>query len=264
MNKLQYKLRNNEVSFGTWVQIGNPISAEILASIGFDWICVDLEHGIIDLETMTNIFRAIDSFDCVPIARIPKNDYVWIHRVLDAGAKGIIIPMIKTEDEAAAAISECLYPPIGNRGFGYSRANMYGKKFNKCIEDAGQDNITIILQIEHITAIHNLESILQLMFFDGTIIGPLDLAGSRCSGIDNVSMESLLDKYLVMSTKYYKPSGIHIVRPNYNEIKNAIDKGYKLIGLGLDTVFLEENASSVLKLSKEIESLHGDIKPNEI
>ena len=136
MNKLKETLKNNRLSVGTWIQIGHPACVEILAGSGFDWICVDLEHGVIDLESMSNLFRTIERFDCVSIARIPANDPVWIHRTLDAGAKGIIVPMIKNRKEARKAISESKYPPLGERGFGYSRANAYGSNFIEYIKSS--------------------------------------------------------------------------------------------------------------------------------
>ena len=86
-NKLRKALLKKEITLGAWMQIGHPACAEIFARAGFDWICVDLEHGAIDLETMTNIFRTIDAFDCVPVARLPLNDPVWIHRSLDSGSE---------------------------------------------------------------------------------------------------------------------------------------------------------------------------------
>src|SRR4030042_5446427 len=104
-NKLRKALLNKEATLGAWLQIGHPACAEIFARAGFDWICVDLEHGAIDLETMTAIFRTLDAYDCTPVARLPINDPVWIHRSLDAGAGALIIPMVKTAQEAAAAVA---------------------------------------------------------------------------------------------------------------------------------------------------------------
>ena len=129
MNKLKEALKNNKITLGTWIQIPHPSIIEIIASNcneKLDWICIDMEHGSIGIESMTNLIRTIESCDLTPVVRIPKNDSVWIHRVLDAGARGLIIPMILNESEASKAVSEALYPPMGKRSFGYSRANFYG------------------------------------------------------------------------------------------------------------------------------------------
>ena len=251
MNKLKLALKNNEVSFGAWIQIGHPAIAEILANNGFDWICIDLEHGVIDIETMTNIFRAIEKYNCVPIVRIPVNDPVWIHRVLDAGAKGLIIPMINNSKDAQKAVEEAKYPPIGKRSFGYSRSNLYGENFNKYVKNINNE-IIIILQIEHVSAINNLEDILAVEGFDGTLIGPYDLSGSMgiVGEFDNIKFKEVLDKYLNLSKLYDKKIGIHVVRPTKENIKEVIKKGYKFIALGTDAVFLEEKSKKILEFRK--------------
>jgi 2-dehydro-3-deoxyglucarate aldolase len=247
MNKLKQALKNDKITLGTWIQIGHPACAEILANAGFDWICVDLEHGIISLESMASLFRAIERYDCVPVARVPANDPVWIHRTLDAGAGGLIIPMVNSKDEAEKAIAESKYPPLGRRGFGYSRANSYGANFDGYKKQAN-DDIAIILQVEHIDAVRNIDEILSLKGLDGTFIGPLDLAGSM-GAIDNLedpSFKSSLRTYLDACKKYRKPAGMHIVRPDVSNIKKAVKDGYKMIALGLDVVFLEEKSRELL------------------
>ncbi|OQA03206.1 MAG: 4-hydroxy-2-oxo-heptane-1,7-dioate aldolase [Planctomycetes bacterium ADurb.Bin401] len=250
MNKLKKALLNNEVTFGTWIQIGHRAVAEILARQDFDWICVDLEHGVIDLETTAELFAIIESLGKVPVARIPLNDPIWIHRVLDAGAQGLIIPMIKNALQAQSAVEESKYPPFGSRGFGYSRANGYGINFHQYIKEANNE-ISIILQIEHIDAINELDSILKVDGFDATFIGPLDLAGSMktVDDLNNPTFLNALEKYRSVSAKLSKTTGMHIVRPNGQNIAKTLSEGYKMIALGLDTVFIEEKAKELLKFS---------------
>jgi 2-dehydro-3-deoxyglucarate aldolase len=246
MNKLKEKLKNNEITFGAWMQIPSPAIAEILSSAGFDWICVDLEHGSIDIETMVGIFRAIEQSDCVPVVRIPKNDYVWIHRSLDAGAKGIIIPMIKSAEEAEFAIQECKYPPFGKRSFGYSRSNKYGANFENSIHTAN-DEISIILQIEHYDAIKNIDKIFSVEGFDATLIGPLDLRGSLPGHVNIEGYVGILENYLRKCRQFKINAGEHIVRPNESNIKKSIMNEYKFVALGTDAVFLEERSKEVLE-----------------
>lgn len=250
-NKFRKALLNRELTFGAWMQIGHPAIAEIFAKAGFDWICVDLEHGAIDLETMTNIFRTIDALDCVPVARLPLNDLVWIHRSLDAGAKGLIIPMVKAAEEAERAIREAKYPPRGVRGFGYSRANMYGMEFDEYVKTAN-DEIAMVMQIEHKDAIANLEDIVKVDGVDGLFIGPLDLSGSMgiTGQLDHPDMLAALDKYRKVCQDNNKSAGMHIVRPNPENIRAAIEEGYTLVALGLDNVFLDENSKLTLKLAR--------------
>jgi 2-keto-3-deoxy-L-rhamnonate aldolase RhmA len=209
---------------------------------------VDLEHGAIGLETMTDIFRTIDAFDCVPVARLPLNDPIWIHRSLDSGARGLIIPMVNTADEAEHALRMAKYPPRGERGFGYSRASMHGMDFKKSISTAN-DEIAIIMQIEHKKGIENLESILRIPDVDGVFIGPLDLSGSygKTGQMDSPEMVGALGTYLECCKKMNKAAGMHIVRPDEKNINDAIDKGYSLIALGLDNVFLDVGATNALQ-----------------
>ena len=167
-NKLKTALLERKLSLGAWMQIGHPACAEIFAEAGFDWICVDLEHGAIGIETMTNIFRTIDAFDSVPVARLPINDPVWICRTLDAGARGLIIPMVKTAEEAEFAISKAKYPPRGTRGYGYSRSNKHGMQFKESIVTANKE-IPLIMQIEHREGIENLDTSTPKIKFINTI-----------------------------------------------------------------------------------------------
>ena len=247
-NKLRQALLKREVTLGTWIQIGHPACAEVLARVGFDWICVDLEHGVIDLETTANIFRAVSGFDCVPVARLPLNDPVWIHRVLDAGARGLIIPMVKTAVEAEAAVREAKYPPRGVRGFGYSRANTHGMDFESYITSAN-DEIAMVMQIEHKDAMANLDAILQVDGVDGVFIGPLDLSGSMGipGQLDHPQMAAALKKYRSACRAHKKSAGMHIIRPNDENVRRALDQGSTMLALGLDNVFMEQSARASLK-----------------
>jgi 2-keto-3-deoxy-L-rhamnonate aldolase RhmA len=243
-------LLNNEVTLGAWMQIGHCGIAEIFARAGFDWVCVDLEHGAIDLETMTDIFRTLDAFDCVPVARLPFNDPVWIHRSLDAGARGLIIPMVNSAQEADAAVTEAKYPPRGRRGYGYSRANMHGMDFESYIKSAN-DEIAMIMQIEHKNAIANLEEIVRVDGVDGLFIGPLDLSGSMgiTGQMEHPDMVAALARYRKTAKDAGMSFGMHIVRPDEHNIKSNIEDGYTMIALGLDNVFIDESSKSALKFA---------------
>jgi len=250
-NKLRRALLDRSLSLGTWIQIGHPACAEILARAGFDWVCVDLEHGGIDLETMTNLFRTLDGFDCVPVARLPLNDPIWIHRTLDAGARGLIIPMVKTAAEADAAVRHAKYPPRGVRGFGYSRANLHGVDFDEYIATAN-DEIAMIMQIEHKDAIGNLDAILEVDGVDGLFIGPLDLSGSMglTGQMTHPDVVAALETYRDACRRHQTTAGMHVVRPTGDNVRDAIDQGYTLIALGVDTVFLNAGAADALKSAR--------------
>ena len=252
-NTLRKKLLAGEMSPGGWMQIGHPACAEIFARAGFEWVCVDLEHGAIGIETMTDIFRTLDAFGCVPVARIPINDPVWIHRSLDAGARGLIVPMIKTAAEAGQAVSEAKYPPRGVRGYGYSRANMHGMDFAEYIASAN-DEIAVIAQIEHKDAIANLEDILAVDGIDGAFIGPLDLSGSMglTGQMDHPDVKAALARFLKVCAEKGITPGMHVVRPRADAIADSVRQGYRMLALGLDNVMLDIGATEALKAARNV------------
>ena len=206
-----------------------------------------MEHGTIGFESMVNLIRTIEKFNITSVVRIPKNDSVWIHRALDAGARGLIIPMIKNNTEASKAVSEAFYPPLGKRSFGYSRANFYGADFDNYVKNIN-DEISVIVQIEHIDAIDNLDSILDIKGVDGTFIGPYDLSGSmgKAGDFNNERYNHALSLYSSKSKDYSIPTGIHIVRPTNEKINRAVADGYKIIAIGIDSIFLEEKIKKIL------------------
>lgn len=248
---LKRKLGQRELTFGSWIQIGHPGVAELMADAGYDWLCVDMEHGAIGFEEMTNTIRAIQAAGVVAAVRIPRNDPVWIHRCLDAGSDMLIIPMIANAEEAEAAIAETKYPPRGRRGFGYSRTNDHGAAFDD-YRKVANDEIPIILQIEHISAIQELDAILDVEGVDGLFIGPLDLTGSMgyTGQMDHPEVVEALQVFRDTCRRRNCTAGIHIVHPNQDNINQTIKEGYNLIALGLDSVYLREASSQVMDLAK--------------
>ena len=252
---LRQALLEKRVTLGGWLQIAHPAAAEIHGAAGYDWVCVDLEHGVTDLESLANLFRAVEISGATPVARLPLNDPIWIHRTLDAGARGLIIPMVKTATEAQAAIREAKYPPRGTRGYGYSRANAYGERFEPYISSAN-DAIAMVMQIEHKDAIAHIDDILRVDGVDGVFIGPLDLSGSmRITGqLGPPPMLEAPATYLDACRRHGTSAGTHIVRPNPENIKAAIDSGYTLIALGVDVVFMAEGARTALTAARQAAS----------
>ena len=250
-NKLRAALIENELTIGTWVQIGHPAIAEIFANVGYDWICVDLEHGSIDIESLTNIIRAIEISNTVPVVRLPLNDPIWIRRCLDAGAMGLIIPMVNSAQEIESAIRYAKYPPRGERGYGYSRANLFGINFEDYISNSNE-TIAIVAQIEHKDGIKNIDTILQVKDLDGVFIGPLDLSGSygKTGQLECAEMKDALKIFIESCKEHNKCPGIHIVRPNEQNISNTINQGYKMIALGLDGVFLEIASRTAIRAAR--------------
>jgi len=238
----------NKVTIGSWITLGHFSIPEIMAKAGFEWLCIDLEHSVIDYYQAEQLIASIESNGCVPYVRVSANDPVIIKRVLDAGAKGIIVPMVNDADDAISVVNAVKYPPEGNRGVGLARAQGYGFNFESYADSINQQ-LKVIVQIEHHEAITNLEEILQVEGINGTIIGPYDLSGSIGfpGNYDHPEVKELLRKYEKICKKHNSPLGFHVVPADYNQVNEKIESGYSFIGFSLDTIFLGSQCIDQMK-----------------
>tara|TARA_Y100000294_G_C8554121_1_gene336523 strand:- start:576 stop:1307 length:732 start_codon:yes stop_codon:yes gene_type:complete len=227
------------MTLGSWITLNHISIVEIMADAGFDWLCVDLEHSVIDYYGAEKLIATIEAKGCVPYVRVGANDPLIIKRVLDAGAKGIIVPMINSKIDAEKAVNAVKYPPLGNRGVGLARAQGYGFDFEE-YADTINNETRVIAQIEHIDAINNLEDIITVDGIDGTIIGPYDLSGSmgKPGKYEDSDVVDVLRKYEEVSKKVDKPMGYHIIEPNHKLVLEKIKNGYTFIAFSLDILFL--------------------------
>jgi len=238
---LKQNLKNSEATIGSWITLSHPGIAEIMAKAGFDWLVVDLEHSVITIREAEELIRVIDLCGVTPLVRVSSNDPIQIKRVMDAGAHGVIVPMINSANEAERVVSAIKYPPQGTRSVGLARAQGYGNNFEEYLKWAKKDSI-VIVQIEHIDAVKNLESILSVKEVDGFIVGPYDLSGSL--GIpgqfDHPLMIDTMQRILSLGKKLNKAPGVHITEPNIDELKQRKIEGYKFIGYSLDIRMLDQ------------------------
>ena len=137
-NPVKQLLKAGKPAIGAWLTLGDPLATETLAHMAFDWLNVDMEHGSIDVRETRALFQVINTTDVVPTARVPWNDHVWIKRVLDAGAYGVVVPMVRTREEAERAVAACLYPPAGIRSIGSGRKPLCLPHEPSCIPGARQ------------------------------------------------------------------------------------------------------------------------------
>jgi len=252
-NLLKTALQDNQVTIGSWLSIPSPVVAEIVAQAGFPWLVVDMEHSVIDLECMQSMFMAMELNKCIPLVRLSGKDPNQTKRVLDAGAYGIIAPMINTAEEAEMMVNAIKYPPYGKRGVGLARAQAYGMKFDEYKKHFNQHSI-IICQIEHKEAVENIDGILSVKGIDGIIIGPYDLSGSY--GIPGEFKNPLIveaeQKVLDSAKRNGIPAGIHVVHPDTEELLSNIKKGFKFIAYGVDMIFLATSCVREMKNIKKI------------
>ena len=235
---LRQKLKDGKVSIGSWMQLNSPDVAEIMGQAGFDWISVDMEHGSISSSDLPNLFRALELGNTLPLARISEGTLTNCKQALDAGAGGLIIPMILDEKQLKEIISWCCWPPKGVRGVGYSRANLFGKHFD--VYNQESQTPLIVAQIEHIKAVENLEEILKIEGLDAIFIGPYDLSASMglTGSFEHPDYIEVVKKIVKIAKIASIPAGIHVIEPNQLKLKNAINEGYKLLAFSIDGQFI--------------------------
>lgn len=255
MINLKEKLKNNELTIGTWITIGHPSVVEILASANFEWMVIDIEHAAIDFSMVQTLIATIQANGMKALVRVSKNEEVVIKRVLDSGADGVVIPMIKSKEEAMQAVDFVKYPPIGKRGVGLSRAQNYGIGFEAYKEKLNSE-IVIIAQIEHIQAVHHLEEIISTEGIDGIIVGPYDLSGSmgKPGDYNDSDVVEALEQIKTICFEKKFPLGFHVIQSDHQKMKEKTDEGYTFLAFSLDFFFLGDSARN------EMNKLIG--KPN--
>lgn len=174
---LRRKLHTGEVCLGTWVDTTDPCIVELVCGSGYDFIIIDAEHGALTIETVQQSIMATKGTGVTPVVRVAWNDQVLVKQVLDSGAGGILVPLVRSAAEAERAVAACLYPPQGVRGFGPRRPSNYERDAEQYIATAN-DGITIWVQIEHVDAVESIDAIVHTPRLDGVIIGSNDLSGS--------------------------------------------------------------------------------------
>lgn len=238
---IKAKLATGTRVVGGWITIPDPAVAEIMAQAGFDFLTVDMEHSPITLAGAAELIRVISLCEICPLVRLGANDPTLVKRVLDAGAGGIIVPMINNEREARAAVGAAKYPPAGYRSVGLSRAQGYGTTFEEYFR-AANDNILVIAQIEHTQAVANIDAILGVPGLDAFLIGPYDLSASmgRPGQFSDPEVAAALSRVSAAGRKHRVPAGFHSVPPSPPALLERIDEGYGLVVYSVDFLLLGE------------------------
>lgn len=252
---LKEKMSKNELSIGSWITLAHPAIAEIMAKAGFDWLAVDLEHSVITIREAEELIRVIGLCGAAPLVRLSFNDPIQIKRVMDAGAHGVIVPMVNAVAEAERAVAAVRYPPQGNRGVGLARAQGYGNAFEEYKDWLNREAV-VIVQIEHIEAVENLAAILSVDGVDGFIVGPYDLSGSL--GVPGNFGHPLMQKAMTtirsIGSASDKALGIHIVEPDITQLHQRIAEGYRFIAYSVDIRMLDVTCRIGIKSIRITES----------
>ncbi len=201
-NHVRRRLANGEASVGTWLSLPSPEAAEYVSKLGFDWLTVDTEHNPVDIRTLAQMFVAMANSPVAPMVRIPWNTPEHFKRVLDAGAWGVVVPMVNTREQAELAVEATRYHPLGNRSVGGGRhALSWGTSGVEYYRHAN-DEVLLVLQIEHIAGVERADEILSVPGVDACFIGPNDMAASMGMGL-GVPLESD-DPHLVDAIRHVR------------------------------------------------------------
>jgi 2-dehydro-3-deoxyglucarate aldolase len=247
INQIRTLLKSSGYSLGSWMQIPNTSIAEIIGSAGYDWVAIDLEHGAISNSQLPDLFRALELGGTLPLVRLAQGDAKNCKLALDAGAGGVIAPMIETANQVEDLINACCWPPSGNRGVGFSRANLFGKNFDSYFDEAQAP--LIIAMIESIKAVENLEDIVKVNGLDAILIGPYDLSASigMTGKFENQEFKDLIVRIKKTAKTSNIACGIHVVEPSKDELELRIEEGYRFIPYSIDSVFLNHALQRPLK-----------------
>lgn len=247
-NPIKALLAQGKPTIGSWVTMGSLPAAEIMSLVGFDWLLVDCEHGPMDFEKAQALFQAIDASYCAPFIRVADNDAALIKRALDIGAMGVIVPMVNDRASAERAVRAAKYPPEGIRGIGAGRAQRYGLDFEDYLERANEE-IMVILQIEHRSAVEHIDEIVAVPGIDVLFIGPADLSGSygykRLHSDLPVEVAEAIDKVVTSARRAGVALGMWVA--DAEATNQRIEQGFQFLGLAADHLLLVSACEAALR-----------------
>jgi len=244
-NRIRQCWERGEAAVNGWLLIPDGFSAELMSHQGWDCLTVDMQHGLADFQVTVAMLTAISTGDTAPVVRIPWLDAGIVMRVLDAGAYGVICPMIETAADVECFVSATRYPPRGNRSFGPLRATLYaGSDYVRHADDT----IVRFAMIETRRALDNLDDILSVEGLDAVYIGPADLSSALGypPGMDPEEPEVVeaIEHTRAKAAEHGVVAGIHTGSTSY--AKRMIDQGFRFVTVGMDAQLIADGAQAIL------------------
>jgi 4-hydroxy-2-oxoheptanedioate aldolase len=245
-NRVKRMWEVGEPALGGWLTVPSSFSAEVMAHAGFDWLCVDMQHGVIDYQVAVTMLQAISTTETVPFVRVPWNEPGIIMKALDAGAYGVIIPIVNSAAEAEAAVRACRYPPRGIRSHGPIRAALYGGRDYIARADG---EVLCIVQVETKESVENLDEILAVPGVDAAYIGPADLSLSLglppASDHDEPEFVEAIERVLDACKRHGVVPGAHA--GNVVTARKRLEQGFLMVEMCDDAGSLARSAAADLK-----------------
>ena len=244
-NRLRTLWKNDQAAVNGWLAIANSFSAETMAHQGWDTLTIDLQHGVVDYQAMVGMLQAISTTATVPIVRVPWLEPGIIMKTLDAGAYGVICPMVNTREEAQKFVAYTSYAPMGTRSFGPVRALLYG---GADYPSQANDTIVRFAMIETAQALDNLDAILSVEGLDAIYIGPSDLSlalGCKPTFDDvDPKVAQAIDHIVARAKAHGIQAGIHNGRSDV--AKARIAKGFRFVTVSSDARLLAAGSQQLL------------------
>ncbi len=244
-NHVKRALRAGRPTAGAWLQLGSPVTAEIMSRVGFDWLLIDMEHGPGDLQTLLGQLQAIEGAETIPVVRVQANDPAVIKRVLDLGAYGVMIPWIGGRADAEAAVRACRYAPAGIRGIaGSHRAGGYGRHAAEYWKRAN-DEILVVLQVETRGAVEEIDDIVRVPGIDVIFVGPADL--STALGHMGEPGHPEVQSAIGRVEDAVRAAGLALgnITRSWEQARELYGKGYHFLTLGSDTGLVAQGAHEI-------------------
>lgn len=239
--------RCGEITLGAWCSIGNSFSAEIVGRAGFDWVCIDQQHGIIGPDALVPMVQAISLSSTPTFVRVPWNEPAAIMRALDAGAQGVIVPLVNTAADAMAAVDAARYPPLGNRSWGPARPLLEMPGFNP---ELANRRVIVAVQIETEQAIANAEEIVNVPGIDAAFVGPSDLALSAgwepTFAPRRAEHRELIVRVMEVAHRHGIPAGVYCGTAAQALIWR--DDGFEMLAVTSDSIILKSGAEEALRV----------------
>lgn len=250
---LKDRLRRRELTLGSWLSLGSPETCEIMARAGFEWLVVDAEHTAIDLVAQLRLIQITQLYGLTPLVRVGANDPLVIKRAMDAGADGIVVPMVNTREDAMRAVEAAYYPPEGRRGVGLSRAQGYGTEFEAYRSRMAEETV-VVVQIEHIDAVERLRDIVAVDGVDAFLVGPYDLSGSLGlpGAWDAPAVVEALQEIQSVVSEGNIAAGFHVVHTDPDHLRSRIAQGYRMLAYGGDMIFLAEKVRDEVRAARSV------------
>jgi 4-hydroxy-2-oxoheptanedioate aldolase len=242
---LRELLDSGATTIGGWCAIPSAFSAEVVACAGFDWVCIDTQHGLIGYDQMTTMIQALDARGVATLVRVEWNEPSPIMKALDTGAQGVIVPMVNSAAEALAATRACRYPPDGHRSWGPVRASLGDRSFDPT---SANRNVVCILMVETAEAVDAVDEILAVPGVDGILIGPYDLSLSTTLSIetpgDKPKDVEQISRVLDACERAGVAAAIYCAGPS--DVHRRRAEGFRLLQLGSDLAFLSQAATAIV------------------